>query len=107
MHLHGTSIEMRIFPGGNRAQTASAMVTVPAWDFRSQTTYEAAPDTVVNPGDVLMTTCKYQNPGDAFIYFGERTEDEMCFDFVLAWPLDAFANAAGATTQRCIDRAKP
>ena len=62
------------------------MITVPRWDFESQGNYPTMPDTMVNPNDVLMTTCKYKNPDDSFIYFDKLTEDKMCFDFVLAWP---------------------
>ena len=44
-----------------------------------------------NPGDSVRTTCTYDNPGSIPVTFGENTENEMCFDFVLAYPIDALA----------------
>ena len=44
---------------------------------------------VINPGDRLETTCSFTNTTDTMVTFGERTEDEMCFNFVLAWPANA------------------
>jgi hypothetical protein len=45
-------------------------------------------------------------PPAATVYFGERTEDEMCFNFVLAWPAGALADDFGATSRRCIRAAR-
>ena len=40
-----------------------------------------------------------------YIVFAEGTEDEMCFNFVLAWPAGSLSNAAGQSGRRCIGRA--
>jgi hypothetical protein len=37
-------------------------------------------------------------------YFGEKTEDEMCFNFVLAYPETGLVNAGGKAARRCIDK---
>jgi hypothetical protein len=39
------------------------------------------------PGDTLRTTCTYKNATAAPIRFGERTENEMCFNFVAVYPI--------------------
>jgi hypothetical protein len=80
------------------------MLDVPAYSFDNQVTTPL--DVVVMPGDRLRTTCRYQNPGSATAYFGERTEDEMCFAFVLAWPAGALADDFGAPSRRCIRAAR-
>ena len=36
----------------------------------------------------LTTTCTYDNPDGGPVGFGEDTEDEMCFNFVLTYPID-------------------
>lgn len=37
-------------------------------------------------GDTVRTTCKWQNTGDRPVYFGEGTDDEMCFAFMTYFP---------------------
>ena len=103
MHTHGVSFRTEVIRGGGSG-VPEMLVDIPHWDFNSQTG-APAPDglMVVNPGDVIRTTCTYDNPTDSVITFGERTEDEMCFNFVLAWPAGALVNAGGAGSYRCID----
>jgi hypothetical protein len=48
----------------------------------------------VLPGDVLTTTCTYDNPSTSTVTFGEGTRDEMCFDFITVYPY-------GAATKQC------
>lgn len=46
----------------------------------------SAPDVVLNPGDTLTTTCRFENTTDLPISYGESTRDEMCFLTAWAWP---------------------
>ncbi|MFO0676004.1 MAG: hypothetical protein U0169_05685 [Polyangiaceae bacterium] len=89
MHRNGTAIRTEILRGGdvNRAET---LVDVPKWDFNQQSGYETP--TVLQPGDRLRTRCTYTNPTDRTITFGENTEDEMCFNFVMAYPARALVS---------------
>jgi hypothetical protein len=64
-----------------------------SWNFNDQRHYTLNPRREVNPGDVLTTTCYYDNPTSSTVTFGERTSDEMCFDFITVYPYDA-ANKA-------------
>ena len=50
------------------------------------------PEIVVQPGDKLHSTCVFDNPGSQSVGFGEGTGDEMCFNFVLAYPIDQLGN---------------
>jgi Copper type II ascorbate-dependent monooxygenase, C-terminal domain len=46
----------------------------------------AAGEIVVGPGDRLTTTCTYENDTSRIITFGQGTAQEMCYNFVVAWP---------------------
>jgi hypothetical protein len=103
MHTHGVTFRTEVLRGGSTTNVET-LVDIGRWDFNGQTGY-AAPNgaLVIQPGDVLRTTCTYDNGGDTDITFGERTEDEMCFDFVSAYPAGALANALGRARRLCID----
>ncbi|MGZ6082781.1 MAG: monooxygenase [Polyangiales bacterium] len=98
MHRHGRSLKTEVLRAGGSVDVA---VDVPNFDFNTQDSYPS--DLVIHPGDKLRTTCTYDNPDSSTIYFGERTEDEMCFDFVLAWPSTGLVNSGGKAAKRCID----
>jgi hypothetical protein len=53
---------------------------------------------------VLRTSCTYDNASGKRVTFGEKTEDETCFDFLTVWPAPGLVNAGGRATQRCIDK---
>lgn len=99
MHRLGTSFQTVLMRGGSTANP-TMVVQLPRWDFNAQTSYPA--DVTVMPGDVLRTTCTYDNPGSASVFFGENTEDEMCFDFVLAWPAGQLSSGGQTVTARCL-----
>jgi hypothetical protein len=63
------------------------------FDFQSQVYYPFAQDQwVLHPGDRLRTDCTYQNDANSSVPFGERTQDEMCYGFITAWPAGALEN---------------
>jgi hypothetical protein len=55
-------------------------------------------DVLLNPGDVLATDCHYSNDSDGTVTFGEKTENEMCFNFVTVWPTSALTTLVGPVT---------
>ena len=95
MHTHGTSFRTDILRGGN-AGVVDTLVDVPQWDFNNQAGHEI--DVLLAPGDVLRTQCHYANTGDTSVVFGEKTENEMCFNFVLVWPVSAITSVFGPVT---------
>ena len=100
MHRLGVAIRTDVLRGGAATQS-DALLEVPDYTFDTQV---SRPSTMlVMPGDRLVTRCRYDNPSNSTVFFGPRTEDEMCFDFVVAWPAGALSNAAGAASRRCID----
>jgi hypothetical protein len=66
---------------------------------------------VMHPGDTLQTDCTYDNTTDEQVHFGERTQDEMCYGFVTAWPAGALTTSGVVSTlsgvveglNRCVD----
>jgi hypothetical protein len=61
---------------------------VDPFQFENQQYYPHEPEVLLQPGDALRTRCTYDNPGDQPVFLGEGTEDEMCFNFVMIYPLD-------------------
>lgn len=86
MHQLGRRFVTDLLPGGTGAP--ENMVTIDAWNFGDQIAYTYDPPRIINPGDALRTTCTYSNPGADTVSFGERTEDEMCFNFMMVYPID-------------------
>ncbi len=81
------------------------MLDIPDWDFHWQGGYELAAPMTVGPGDHVLLQCWWDNSaanqplGDddvprepQYTEWGEGTGDEMCFDFVLAYPIDQIGN---------------
>lgn len=90
-HMHGLGRGFRTVL--ERGDGSTELVTdVPVFDFASQGMYMNEPEIVVQPGDRLHSTCVFDNPGSQPVGFGEGTGDEMCFNFVLAYPIDQLAN---------------
>lgn len=100
MHKRGRALRTEILRGGSES-TIETLVDEQSFDFQSQRAY--ASSTVIQPGDVLRTTCTYENASDSHVTFGEKTEDEMCFDFLTVWPAPGLVNGGGKGAQRCID----
>jgi mono/diheme cytochrome c family protein len=82
MHGRGTAISTERVPvgGGNPEVIASR----DDYDFNSQANQTLS--ATVKAGDVLRTHCTWKNPSDDTVLFGEKTEDEMCFDFLSFYP---------------------
>lgn len=50
-------------------------------------------DWVLAPGDRVRTTCHYENATEAEVGFGQRTDEEMCYAFTVAYPAGRLSNA--------------
>jgi hypothetical protein len=83
MHLLGTRMTMRV----DRADGSSAPVFDVPFSFQAQKNVDA--NVVLQPGDSLLTTCSFDNPNDYTVGVGERASDEMCNNFVVAYPAGA------------------
>ncbi len=58
------------------------------WSFDAQRYYDYG-GIEARVGDQLTVTCGYDNQTDSFVRAGARTQDEMCFDFIYAFPASA------------------
>jgi hypothetical protein len=83
MHLLGTRMTMQV----DRADGSSATVFDVPFSFQAQKNVNA--NVVLRPGDSLLTTCYYDNPNDYAVGIGDRATDEMCNNFVVAYPAGA------------------
>ena len=88
MHRNGTAMFSEIIRAGGARET---LLDVP-FSFDNQISH----DTVftINPGDRITTRCDYRT-SDAFVTFGANTEQEMCYNFVIAWPAGSFDTGGG------------
>jgi hypothetical protein len=93
-HVMSTSPHMHQLGRGfrttiNRAGGGSEILTdVPQFSFADQKDYPYEPYVTINPGDQLVSTCYFDNPGSSTVFFGEGTSDEMCFNFTTGYPID-------------------
>lgn len=87
MHRYGTHMTSTVLRADGSRDT---IVDVP-FDFDNQIPY--AVDVTVQPGDQIRTTCTFNNSSGGIVGFGARTEDEMCYNFVVAYPAGALASA--------------
>lgn len=68
--------------------TRETIVDIPNFDWENQKMYFNEPEIIVRPGDSITTTCRFDNPGSDMVFFGEGSEEEMCFNFILAYPIE-------------------
>ncbi|MEY4509033.1 MAG: hypothetical protein RLZZ450_1155 [Pseudomonadota bacterium] len=47
-------------------------------------------------GDVVTTTCHYKNDTNKVVGFGENTGNEMCFNFVVYYPMGSLSCSRAA-----------
>ena len=89
MHEFGTSFRTEVFRGADDGPMET-LVEIDNWVFDNQRYYEHDPAFTIYPGDSIRTTCTYDNTSSNTVTFGEETEDEMCFNFVMLYPIDIF-----------------
>lgn len=81
MHEIGQSLEQIIEHADG---STTPVIRVDGFSFELQPFYRMP--VTLRPGDVLRTTCVFDNPHDRWVDAGERTDDEMCFNFMYVTP---------------------
>ncbi len=81
MHKLGTAMSTYVTKGG--AGAPQKVVDTP-FDFNTQISYPTAMD--IEAGDTVSTRCQWNNSTDGNVTFGEKTTDEMCFNFISYYP---------------------
>jgi hypothetical protein len=89
MHLLGKHMKTTI----NRGDGSKEVLHDAPFRFEDQVSYPTP--TEIRPGDTLTTTCTFNNSTGRPVTFGSDTENEMCYNFVLAYPAGSF-NTGGA-----------
>ena len=85
MHLKGTHMKSTIRRNGGGEE----ILVDQAFDFNDQRSYETP--AVIMPGDSILTECTFNGPAS----YGAGTGDEMCYNFVLAYPAGALRTISG------------
>jgi hypothetical protein len=66
------------------------------FDFNAQITYPLDPQIVLQPGDTITSTCTFDNTTDRAVPFGPSTNQEMCYNFAISYPLKALDNGVAS-----------
>jgi hypothetical protein len=83
MHKAGTRMSTII----HRKAGGQELLIDKPFNFESQVGYDV--DFTLQPGDWLQTTCYYNNTTAGPLGFGPSTTQEMCYDFLYAYPAHA------------------
>lgn len=81
MHKKGNHMSIKINRKGGGTETLHDA----DFDFENQISHPIN-DVVLKNGDTMTTVCSYTNDENRQIPFGEKTQTEMCYGFVTAWP---------------------
>ena len=87
-HMHTYGRHMRSIV--TRVDGTQETVFDKAFDFNYQITYDTAVE--LRPGDVISSTCTFQNTSDSAVAFGPSTNQEMCYQFAYSYPAGALDN---------------
>ncbi|MCG3174866.1 MAG: hypothetical protein GMKNLPBB_03155 [Myxococcota bacterium] len=81
MHEIGQDFEQFLRRADGRREN---VITLRNWSFEAQNFYSMPME--FQPGDVLDTTCFFNNNRGQVVSAGPRTRDEMCFNFMYVTP---------------------
>ncbi|MBK9030714.1 MAG: hypothetical protein IPL61_05140 [Myxococcales bacterium] len=82
MHKLGTNLRSVI----TRSGSPDIVLQDIPYNFEQQTFQLVAPFVELRPGDVLTTSCTYNNTTGATVRFGDSSNDEMCFTDLFYYP---------------------
>lgn len=82
MHKLGTSISSVAHPAAGGAPVD--LGSQAHWAFGEQGWIPI--DYTLVPNDIVETNCAWNNTTDGTVSYGEKTSDEMCFDFMMYYP---------------------
>ena len=92
MHYLGSAMSIEIFRNGTHHKTVTNDTV---YRYDSPVQHDMDPVMELLPGDEIKTTCVFNSMSrNESTYFGEGTNDEMCFGFLTVFPKDAFLPGA-------------
>jgi hypothetical protein len=92
MHRLGASLSLEVGPS---ASELKEVFRIDPWNFDDQ--QMQAKSLHIPSGSFTRVTCKYDNPADTTVAFGESSKDEMCY-------LVTFATGAGSELDGCVNQ---
>lgn len=81
MHKLGRNMRSVVLRG-----TSEILLQDLPYDFEQQKFHLTAGTTEIRPGDVVKTSCTFENTTGATVRFGESSDDEMCFTDLFYYP---------------------
>jgi hypothetical protein len=87
-HMHSYGRGMRSVV--TRVDGTEEEVFKKPFDFNYQITYDIGID--LRPGDVITSTCTFENTSNASVAFGPSSTPEMCYQFAYSYPAGALDN---------------
>jgi hypothetical protein len=84
MHQIGRKFSVEI----SRLGSKTRILQVDNFDFHNQIGYRHD-NVVIRRGDEVITTCTFENRSNQPVKYGSRSEDEMCFNFAMVYPISA------------------
>ncbi|WP_437926071.1 peptidylglycine alpha-amidating monooxygenase [Sorangium sp. So ce291] len=94
MHILGKHLSSNTVP--TDGSEPSNLGLADPWNFDNQIWYDN--DTILRGGDTVRTRCAWDNPGNSAVEFGDRTLDEMCYNFVMYYPSQELESKVGDWT---------
>lgn len=85
-HMH--KLGVRAFLSVNRNYTERVLLDVP-YTFKDQRVHPMD-DVLIHSGDVVTTRCTWNNTTGRLVDYGMSSDQEMCANFGLYWPMDGF-----------------
>ncbi len=87
MHLRGAAFDLRLHRPDGREE---CIAHLDDWDFHNQQSVLLRRPVTVSGGDIVDLRCVYDNGGnDAWVEWGERTDQEMCYAFTYLYEGEA------------------
>jgi hypothetical protein len=86
-HMHTIGIHMK-----SEVLNPDGKMEVPfdkPFVFNQQVNYMQNPPYILQPGARITSTCTYQNDTGLPVAFGQSTNQEMCYQFTVAYPYEA------------------
>jgi mono/diheme cytochrome c family protein len=91
-HMHKRARRMQVVV--KRSGGMADVIHDAPFDFNAQI-FHPKQNVVVRAGDSVETHCFYDNDSSEAIKYGERTQDEMCYAFITAWPAGSLLPTGG------------
>jgi len=96
MHYLGRSMKIEIFRDGKLYRTVT---NEDYYSYDNPIEHKHDPFIEILPGDEIKTTCVFNSlSSDRHIYYGDGTQDEMCFGFLQIYPKDALPAEASCVS---------